>query len=55
MIDEVVVMVVVCGRGGDSGGGVWSRGDGGGGQEGDGGDGGDGGGVLCGWPLSVVH
>ena len=45
-------MVVVHGRGGDSGGGVWLRGDGGGGQEG---DGGDGGGVLCGWLLSVVH
>ena len=52
MINEVVVMVVVRGQGGDSGGGVWSRGDGGGGQEG---DSGDGGGVLCRWPLSVVH
>ena len=52
MIDEVVVMVVVHGRGGDGGGGAWSRGDSGDGQEG---DGGDGGGVLCGWPLSVVH
>ena len=37
---------------GDGGGGTWLRGDGGGGQEG---DGGDGGGVLCRWPLSVVH
>ena len=52
MIDEVVVTVVVRGQGGDSGGGAWSRGDGGGGQEG---DSGDSGGVLCGWPLSVVH
>ena len=46
------MVVVARGRGGDGGGGAWSRGDGGGGQEG---DSGDGGGVLCRWPLSVVH
>ena len=52
MIDEVVVTVVVHGRGGDGGGGVWSRGDGGGGtwSRGDGG----GGGVVVGGQHVVV-